>query len=78
MGRIAAICWGIAVKEEASDQGDCMTLIVAGLLGFAVLSCFANLKALVAMIALAALFYVSLPAFFGLLMILGVVFYFSK
>ena len=55
-----------------------MTLIVAGLLGFAVLSCFANLKALVAMIALAALFYVSLPAFFGLLVILGVIFYFSK
>lgn len=55
-----------------------MTLIVAGLLGFAVLSCFANPKALVAMIALAALLYVSLPALFGLLMILGAIYYFSK
>lgn len=55
-----------------------MTLIVAGLLGFAVLSCFANTKSLIAIIGLAALFYVSLPAFFGLLVILGAVFYFSK
>ena len=35
-------------------------------------------KSLIAIIGLAALFYVSLPAFFGLLVILGVIFYFSK
>ena len=52
-----------------------MTLIVGVLLTFMVLGCIANTKSLVAIIALAALFYVSLPTFTGLLMILGFYFY---
>ena len=47
-----------------------MTPIIAALMGFIILSCFANTKSLIALIGLAALFYVSVPAFFGLLMIL--------
>jgi len=55
-----------------------MSIIVAALLGFVILSCIASSKSLIAIIALAALFYVSLPAFIGLLMITGAIFYFSK
>ena len=55
-----------------------MTVIVAALLGFIIIGCFAATKTLLAFVALAALFYVSLPAFIGLLMILGVFHYFSK
>jgi uncharacterized membrane protein YgcG len=67
-----------AAKETASAHGEGMTAIIAALMGFIILSCFANTKSLIAIIGLAALFYVSLPAFFGLLMILGAIFYFSK
>jgi len=55
-----------------------LSIVVAALLGFVILSCFASSKSLIAIIALAALFYVSLPAFIGLLMITGAIFYFSK
>jgi hypothetical protein len=55
-----------------------MTPIIAALMGFIILTCFTNTKSLIAIIGLAALFYVSLPAFFGLLVILGAIFYFSK
>ena len=55
-----------------------MTVIVAALLGFIIIGCFAATKTLLAFVALAALFYVSLPAFIGLLMILGAIPYFSK
>ena len=48
-----------------------MSIIVAALLGFVILSCIASSKSLIGVIALAALFYVSLPAFIGLLMIMG-------
>lgn len=54
-----------------------MTLIVAALLGFLVLSCLASFKTLLAIIAMAALFYVSLPIFIGLLMILGIIFFYT-
>ena len=39
-----------------------MTAIIAALMGFIILSCFANTKSLIAIIGLAALFYVSLAA----------------
>ena len=55
-----------------------MTLIVTGLLGFLVLSCLASFKTLLAIIAMAALFYVSLPAFIVLLVVLAAFFYFTK
>lgn len=55
-----------------------MSAIIAALMGFIILSCFANTKSLIAIIGLAALYYVSLPAFCGLLLILGALFYFSK
>ena len=55
-----------------------MSIVVAARLGFVIVSCFASSKSLIAVIALAALFYVSLPAFIGLLMIMGGIFYFSK
>ena len=55
-----------------------MSIVVAALLGVVIVSCFASSKSLIAVIALAALFYVSLPAFIGLLMIMGGIFYFSK
>ncbi len=55
-----------------------MTAIIAALMGFIILACFTNTKSLIAIIGLAALYYVSLPAFFSLLVILGVIFYFSK
>ena len=55
-----------------------MTPIIAALMGFIILACFTNTKSLIVIIGLAALFYVSLPAFFGLLVILGVIFYFYK
>jgi len=55
-----------------------MTAIIAALMGFIILACFTKTKSLIAIIGLAALYYVSPPAFFGLLMILGAVFYFSK
>jgi hypothetical protein len=41
-----------------------MTPIIAALMGFIILTCFTNTKSLIAIIGLAALFYVSLPAFF--------------
>ena len=50
-----------------------MTLIVAALLGFLVLSCLASFKTLLAIIAMAALFYVSLPVFIVLLMMIGII-----
>jgi hypothetical protein len=55
-----------------------MTTIIAALMVFIILNCFANTKSLIAIIGLAALYYVSLAAFIGLLMILGAIFYFSK
>lgn len=54
-----------------------MTLIVAALLGFLVLSCLASFKTLLAFIAMAALFYVSLPIFIILLMALGIIFIYT-
>lgn len=55
-----------------------MSTIIAALMGFVILACFTNTKSLIAIIGLAALYYVSLPAFFGLLLILGALFYFFK
>lgn len=55
-----------------------MTLIVAALLGFVVLSCLANFKILLAVITMAALFYVSLPIFIVLLMTLGIIFFWPQ
>lgn len=55
-----------------------MSLYIATLLCFVVLGCFASTKKLVAIVGLAALFYVSLPAFIGLLVVLGAIFYFSN
>lgn len=55
-----------------------MTIIVAALLALIILSCFASSKSLLSFVGMAALFYVSLPAFSGLLVILGAIFYFSK
>ena len=50
-----------------------MTLIIAALLGFLALSCLASFKTLLAIIAMAALFYVSLPVFIVLMMIIGII-----
>lgn len=55
-----------------------MNLYIAAILSFVILGCFASTKKLIAIVWLAALYYVSLPAFFSLLLILGAIFYFSK
>ncbi|UCV10828.1 hypothetical protein KI614_11645 [Dechloromonas denitrificans] len=55
-----------------------MTLIIAALLGFCVISCLATFKTILAFIAMAALFYVSLPVFIVLLMILGIIFFYTR
>jgi hypothetical protein len=54
-----------------------MTLIVAALLGFLVLSCLASFKTLLAIIAMAALFYVSLPAFIILMVVMGIILFYT-
>ena len=55
-----------------------MTIIVATSLVFIIMGCLASTKNLIAIVGLAALFYVSLPAFIGLLLILAAIFFFSK
>ncbi len=54
-----------------------MTLMVAALLGFLVLSCLASFKTLLAIIAMAALFYVSLPAFIVLMAVMGIILFYT-
>lgn len=51
-----------------------MTLIVATLLSFIILGCIASTKSLIAIVGLAALFYVSLPAFVFLMMVMGIIY----
>ncbi|UCV07207.1 hypothetical protein [Dechloromonas denitrificans] len=55
-----------------------MTLNIATLLGFIILGCFTATKTLLAFVALAALFYASLPAVIGLLTILSAIHYFPN
>ena len=55
-----------------------MNLYIAAILSFVILGCFASTKKLIAIVGLAALFYVSLPAFISLLIIIGAIFYFTN
>jgi hypothetical protein len=55
-----------------------MSLYIATLLSFVILGCFASTKKLIAIVGLAALFYVSLPAFISLLIVMGAIFYFTN
>jgi len=55
-----------------------MNLYIAAILSFVILGCFASTKKLIAIVGLAALYYVSLPAFIGLLLTMGVIFYFTN
>lgn len=51
-----------------------MNLYIAALLSFVIFGCFASTKTLVAIIGLAALFYVSPPVFIALLVVIGIIF----
>lgn len=55
-----------------------MNLYIAAILSFVIIGCFASTKKLIAVVGLAALFYVSLPAFIALLMFMGAIFYLSN
>lgn len=51
-----------------------MNLYIAAILSFVILGCFASTKKLIAIVGLAALFYVSLPAFITLMLVMGIIF----
>ena len=54
-----------------------MSLIVAVVFSLFILSCLVSAKKLVAVLALAALFYVHLPVAIGLSLVLAAIFYYS-
>lgn len=54
-----------------------MSLIVASLIGLFILTCFASTKKLLAILALAALFYIHLPVAIGLTLVLAVIFFYA-